>query len=440
MRFEGLLEPVSASAPSGPDLEETGDWEYSNYMLLAGGQLPSRFFTKDTDGSDRELPFDKSKINLEAELEAINGFLARSRDIRLLTLEARFQALSGSITGFGDCLQDLAGIVETFWDSFHPVAADGDYIFRQNTLEGLEDQVQIILPLIYAPIVGSGGRSVSYRNYLVASGKAKARPDEATMTLDDLQDMLSDDRNGEQALAVNEAIHKSLTALDTIRNVFVERAGHVNAPSFERLRKTLSDIGAAVAASRPLPTETPPATMNGAAALGLETLDAAPSVGTVQILSHAQAAAALAAAEQYFQSREPSAPALILVHQARMLFGKPLVAALEALFPETAGNAVLRFESGLRFDIGLPQMKLVIDDVAATSAAADSADTDSPDSDMQYPAASRSDATALLVGVETFYRTAEPSSPVPYLLAKARSYLGKDFSSILNEILPRESS
>jgi type VI secretion system protein ImpA len=39
---------------------------------------------------------------------------------------------------------------------------------------------------------------------------------------------------------------------------------------------------------------------------------------------------------------------------------------------------------------------------------------------------------------ELFYRAAEPSSPIPVLLSKARTYVSKDFASILSELIPRE--
>ncbi len=44
----------------------------------------------------------------------------------------------------------------------------------------------------------------------------------------------------------------------------------------------------------------------------------------------------------------------------------------------------------------------------------------------------------MLAGVEEFYRRAEPSSPIPMLLGKARSYLNRDFTMILSDLIAKD--
>ncbi|GLQ58036.1 ImpA family type VI secretion system protein [Devosia nitrariae] len=442
MRHQGLDQPLSEESPCGPDLDETGDWDYTNFMLLAGSQLPARFFSMDTEGTGRELPFDKSSIDLEAQLAAIDGFLARSHDIRLLTLEARFQVLTGHIDGFCEALQAIAALVESQWDHVHPLPFEGEHIMRQNTVEALEDQVQVILPLLYAPIVGSGNTALTYRQFMVANGKARPREGEQTVPLDAVASALSSERNREQAIAVHEAIGRGLAALETIRRTFLTHAGAESVPDFERLTATLADIGQLIAAHR---SELAPAPLAAAATDEETSPEAGPAsapVPTGRIADHRTADAALAAAETYFLAREPSAPALVLVHQARMLIGKPLIAALDALMPQTSAGAMLRVRSGYALDIGIEQIRLVTDDVLAnglTNGLDAEAEGTGADPDA-FTAATRAEAVALMLEIEGFFRKAEPSSPVPYLLAQARNYLDKDFASILNEMLPKDSA
>lgn len=440
MRDASLREPVSAAAPSGPDLDEGDDAAYADYITLAGSRLPERFFSKETSGSDREVPFDRSRIDIEDETRQVNELLKRSRDVRLLLFEARFQALSGSFRGFADCLQDVAELVDVFWDSFHPAPEGDDISRRQNALEELESQVQVILPLTYAPLVGSGGAAVSYRSYMVASGKARPRTDEPVPTIDEVMEALSSSRNTEQATIVGNALQDCVAALAAIRNTFTTRVGHGSAPTVDRLTKLLTEIATLLGEVRPdiASTQEKTTTSAGDGAFA-EPAAQRPSIGAVSIVSQPQAAAALLAAERYFQLREPSAPALILIHQARMLYGKPLVMALEALLPDTAVNAVLRFEGGLRFDIGLGQMKLVTEDVALNGSEPLAEDEGEDAPVIEFSAETRNDAASLMLGVEAYYRSVEPSSPIPMLLTKARSYLNKDFSAILNELLPREA-
>ena len=44
--------------------------------------------------------------------------------------------------------------------------------------------------------------------------------------------------------------------------------------------------------------------------------------------------------------------------------------------------------------------------------------------------------SALLEQIGTYYRLAEPSSPVPFLTERARSFAQRDFLSLLKEVLP----
>ncbi len=164
MRYDSLREPLSETDPCGPDLDEDGDMDYANYMLLASTRLPTKFYS--TRETGEEAPFDKSSIDLDDELEVIGGFLRKSRDVRLLTLEARFQILSGNLIGFSEALQGLAIIVSTYWDKFLPMPYEGSHMLRQNTVEGLDDPIQILLPLQYATLIQGRGSmpTVTYRN------------------------------------------------------------------------------------------------------------------------------------------------------------------------------------------------------------------------------------------------------------------------------------
>jgi len=49
----------------------------------------------------------------------------------------------------------------------------------------------------------------------------------------------------------------------------------------------------------------------------------------------------------------------------------------------------------------------------------------------------RAQALSLLEDVQRYFRTAEPSRPVPMLCERARALAGRDFMSILKEVLPK---
>ena len=559
MRFDSLSKPVSDDAPSGPDLDDEMDQDYLNYTMVAADRLPAGYLVVDP-GTNERKPFDRSSIEIDKEVDVIAGLLERTRDIRLLTLDARFNAVAGKIVEFSEATQGLAIVVSSFWDTFHP--GTGDMIVRQNTVESIDNLGQVVLHLQNAPIAGGGrSRAVSLRNYLVASGKAEARQDEEVVPTDQISLTMSGQNSKgdrvqetyDQVTAVTEAIKASVAALDQVRSVFLEKAGVEFSPTFTNLLDTYKQIQDMIGVYR---RDLAPAGQAGSD--GESTGEFGSDGGGTITLSgavktHAAATAALNAAAAYFLRVEPSSPALILVHQARMLIGKPLVSALEALLPEPSARAALRFEGGIRFDIDLARMRSVTDDALASpeatsspndwmeatggeSASSDSSSewdssasseassdwgassseeqpaeetsstedggyssestestesTDSgeygssetgeapaevpadesgtgeyaaaeeapaeepaewpepvaeepppppppPPDPANFVARTRSQAADLIQATESFYRSVEPSSAIPLLLNKARTYLSKDFATILMELIPRE--
>ena len=89
----------------------------------------------------------------------------------------------------------------------------------------------------------------------------------------------------------------------------------------------------------------------------------APRRPTGLVASHADAAAALLAVEEYFAAHEPSTPALILVHQARTLVGKPLIHTLEVLLPEAAPRAMIKIQGEINVQLNMTQLKQLTADV-----------------------------------------------------------------------------
>ena len=55
------------------------------------------------------------------------------------------------------------------------------------------------------------------------------------------------------------------------------------------------------------------------------------------------------------------------------------------------------------------------------------------------PAASRAAALALIDAVGLHMQRAEPSSPVPYLLERAKNLAARDFVSLLHDVLSEEA-
>ena len=128
---------------------------------------------------------------------------------------------------------------------------------------------------------------------------------------------------------------------------------------------------------------------------------------------------------------------MILVHQARELIGKPLVDALKSLLPEMAETAIIKLDASSKFEIKMARMQ-DLSSVAVSGKSATDNFVGPKLEDAAFVAKTRLDATALVLAVEGYYRSSEPSSPVPLLLSKAREYLSKDFSAIIKDLIDTE--
>ena len=449
MGLEQILEPLGEVDPCGPDLDEIGDDEYLGYMLPAEDRLPSRFFDSDTGA-----PFDRASIDLKSELAAISSLLKRSRDLRLLALEARFHILAGQIVGFCDSIRAMAGLIERYWQAVNPRAYDGDYAMRVNTIGALDDRTTIILPLQHAAIVRDRRIGpVTQRQHAVATGKVQPRNGESAPDASALLDALRSVDNREACAGVHAALTGARDSLAVIRSRFIDEIGYEQAPHFDGLNEAVADIVAMIEEALPElgghaghppvadNDELPPA--GGDAGIQpAEAVAAGPAAAqlagaaaaAMRVDSHAAATAALFAAEQYFGRREPSTPALVLVHQARMLIGQPLVAAIEALMPESAERMLIRFDSAIKFQLDMNRLRVLTDSVTGGNVEAPQVEADAGG----YAANTRAEAAALIAAVEAYYRTAEPSSPVPMLLGKARGYLSRDFLAILSDLIEKD--
>src|SRR5262249_49709191 len=140
-----LISPVSESEPCGPDLDLAGDADYMNFVTRAEGLFPASFFS-DPDGR----PFDRTSIDFKAEVAKIKPLLARTRDIRLLTILVKFYILNRDLEGFSIAIDAIRKLLNDRWDDVHPRGDNGVFSARMAVIDTLDDLVPVIFPLQYA--------------------------------------------------------------------------------------------------------------------------------------------------------------------------------------------------------------------------------------------------------------------------------------------------
>ena len=410
------VEPISAESPCGPDLDLEGDAGFMNFMAATEGQLPDSFFK-----------FDRKSIDFPAAFAAAEPLTKRTHDVRLYALLAKLAILNRDLAGFARWVGTITALLEGHWDDVHPRGEDGDFSALLAQLSTLNDGPVVVLPLQYAPLIETQRDGVFvYRCELIALGEAKPRDGEI------LPAPVAVERIIEQcdlALLEKRAGLAKLIAdsVASIERVTQERVGYEKGLKFQELRPLIERIRTYLQAAlaRRDPNAAPPEAAVGAvegAAAGDGSRPAGAKPGKFAGL--AEVDAALAAAHGYFLAFEPSSPALMLVGQARESLGKTLYEVLRLLAPSHADAA--RIFVGRDSPFPVP--------VSALS------NTASPEISRASvePSASRADALAQIDAVAAHLRVAEPSSPAPLLLERAKSLAARDFLGLLSELMPED--
>lgn len=166
---ESLLQPISADAPCGPDME----YDAAFLELDRLSEVKPEQQMGDTIVPAQEP--DWKDVSGRAQ-----GLLGKTKDVRVALKLVRAQLQLEGIAGFAESLAVLRGIIENFWDGFYPKLDpdDGnDPTFRVNILMGLCDGEAFIDRVRLVPLVSarSFGR-FSLRDIAMSTGEISSPP------------------------------------------------------------------------------------------------------------------------------------------------------------------------------------------------------------------------------------------------------------------------
>ncbi|MEJ6402993.1 type VI secretion system protein TssA [Yoonia sp. 2307UL14-13] len=448
MSFDWLSEPVSADAPCGPDLEATDDTAFVDYYFEAESRMPERYFMPGIKGPDDEFTpgtlFDQKSISHASEKKTITELLKRSRDLRLLSVLARLMVLAGRLPDFADAVDGMALVLETFPEDVHPK----DPSERRGAIEELNGSSAVIIPLHYINLSGPG--EVSFRRYTVANGGAEPREGEVGLNSGAMLSELAAPGNRKNVESAHAALSKAAQALARITSACLKMEQPFT-PDLSKAQAAIADLQGLIQNGRsdlaPWGADAPPAeeapVEEAAPAADAAAPEAGPAipapaaapVAPSSVPNRAAALQILTSLEKYLATNEPAAPALLLITQARLLVGRPLVEAIETLMPEHANKTKITFGSDSGFVLYMDRLKMLAGEGAGQ--AIDPAEADpGPPPDIPNRAA----LAPLITAVEEYFRAFEPASPIPVLLFKARTYLDKDFSAIVADLLPQNGA
>lgn len=439
--FNKLLEPVPGDEPCGPDLDLLGDAEFAQFVARIESMLPASFLTRDENGNLQ--PFDRSSIDFPAEFKQLGRLLDATRDLRLLTISARLSALNRDLAGLSASLSVVAALIRDFWAEVPPRGDDGDFGLRSAILQALDDNPTIIQPLQYIPLVETRRSGpITYRSVLIATGEAKAREGEQSLDRTAVDRALAEAELSDLK-ATSAQLHEMLNAVSVIQSTWTDNLGSDQGFAFEKLPplvvKLAEFVDAGVTARDPSPV--PLTTVSEGApppATGAALSTTATRAGAVTDIATAREA--LSAVLAYFQRREPSNPAIMLVEQAQRLMGKSFPEVVKLLLPAQAEQAKIQIGADKMFGLTFEQFagpRPATTDLTEGQDTLDSVNgANGTAGSVHIVAETRLDAASLLDQVSAYYRAAEPSSPIPLFTERARSMIERDFLTILKEVLP----
>ncbi len=302
------------------------------------------------------------------------------------------------------------------------------------------------MPLQYAPLIEASRQGVlSYRDHLVATGAAQPRvvtrlnlQGETEISADEkfmapaAIDRLLRDVELEKLVGLYETVRGLAESVAAIRETTKARGGLKATVKLEKLdgvAKGMAEFLRAAVVARD-PSLAPAAAGEagtaepGAAADGDAATAAAGPAVPAAFATLAEVDAALASAHGYFLSAEPTSPAVLLIRQARQCLGKNLYEVMQLLAPSAADEA--RVFVGPDGAFPVPVRNLA------------DAPTAGDNPSEAEPAATRQAAVATIDAVVQHMQKTQPSSPIPYLLERAKALATRDFVSLLNDILPEE--
>jgi type VI secretion system protein ImpA len=320
LEIKSLLQPVSADAVCGVDLEYT--------QLLAGIDAYRLF------GSDVPLAADTDWRALrDKTLEA----LAQSHDLRLLAHLAAALVRIDGLNTFCSVITVADRWLGEHWSEVFP-RIDEDAILRRNALNSFADRMAIVDAVRRMPVLSHRQLgSFSLRDLELAMGQlTPVDADTKAPNLAQIEATLAGTPPSELA-QLSQVLQAGMGSLRNIVATMQTRGGFESAPDFDGLLRPLSRI------DKLLTDHIPGSAANESTADSASNEDtpAMPTGAVTDIKSRQDAIRALDAVSAYFRSHEPSSPVPMFLERAKRLVSKTFMEVLADIAPDSLSQAKL---------------------------------------------------------------------------------------------------
>jgi type VI secretion system protein ImpA len=322
--IESLLEPVSADAPCGADME------YDPAFLELDRMSESK---PEQQMGDHIVPAQEPDWK-EVGNRAL-ALLAKTKDLRIAIRLTRARLYTEGFAGFADGITVTKGIVEKFWDGFYPKPDPDepeDPTFRVNILMSLCDSTTFIDRIRVTPLVAarSFGR-FSLRDIAVATGELPPPPDTEAPKTSTIDGAFTECPLPELE-ATAASLHSAQENLAAIEAFVAEKVGAANGTNFAKLVEVLRAAEKIVAghlARRGVVTAGAEASADGGAG---EAGGGAAISG--EIKSREDVVRVLDKICLYYERYEPSSPIPLLLQRSKRLVSASFMDIVRDLAPD----------------------------------------------------------------------------------------------------------
>ena len=328
MQADALLDPITADAPCGPDLEY--DRDFLALDQASQGKPEQQF-------GDTIVPAEEPDW-ADVRQRAVALF-ARTKDLRVAVLLTRALTRVEGMPGLASGLKVMGELLDRFWDQVHPRLDPDDGLdptMRLNALAPLADANSLLRDVraITFNSVAKHAR-VSMRDALIALGKLPAGS-ESVPSVGEINEILRAPQNAQTIDAASEA----LEAIARIRKVLAERSGDVQGPDLGELAGLLKAVAQAAGPAA--------ADAVGAEAEGVVVEGGTVSGGSSAIRSREDVVRQLDRICDFIERTEPANPAPLLIRRAQRLLTKNFVEIINDLVPDSLSQ--IQHIAGIRPD------------------------------------------------------------------------------------------
>ncbi|MGN3975569.1 ImpA family type VI secretion system protein [Tsuneonella sp. SYSU-LHT278] len=333
--LDELLAPIAGDAPTGPDMDESAEFDRLRTAFDINFPLDAKVIEPD-DGVPAPAPVDWEE--LRDEIEALSD---QTKDLFLAVSYARCGLVLGDLDTVERGLMFSAGLLESYWEAVNP-PIDGvmGYPGRAGIFENLAQRGAFGIPFLQMAIVRDGRMALTGEQLRDAAENEGASDHFATArrVLDSL------DEAHKQALAARFVA--LLDALARIERAMKEHADGASAPDFSTTRDIIQAVQDAYLSLAGLAQQTGGGEVADVAGDGVDAgmVSGDPAVAngagfSGKVRSREDVLRALTEIEQYYARFEPGHPVKVASARLRGWVTKDFMAILEDIVPNSVDDA-----------------------------------------------------------------------------------------------------